>query len=92
MELMGSAGSRAESGIPAAWAAAMMAALLAACAAEDIVELGRDRDFDGGGPPPVVLLLLKLAGDSGLSFQRSPLLSCPLPLPLPFGCSRLSRW
>jgi hypothetical protein len=90
MELIGSAGSRAESGIPAAWAAAMMAALLAACAAEDIVELGRDRDFDGGGPPPVLLLLLKLAGDSGLSFQRSPLLSCPLPLP--FGCSRLSRW
>ncbi len=40
MELIGSAGSRAEMGIPAAWAAAMMAALLAAWAADDIVELG----------------------------------------------------
>ena len=40
MELIGSAGSSADSGIPAAWAAAMRAALLAAWAAEDIVELG----------------------------------------------------
>ena len=45
MELIGSAGSSADSGIPAAWAAAMRAALLAAWAAEDIVELGLDLDF-----------------------------------------------
>lgn len=47
-ELIGSEGSRAEMGIPAAWAAAMIAALLAAAAAEDIVDEGRDRDFLGG--------------------------------------------
>jgi len=68
MELIGSAGSRAEMGIPAAWAAAMMAALLAAWAADDIVELGLDRDFFGTGTP----LLLRFAGDS-FSVHRSPL-------------------
>jgi hypothetical protein len=83
MELMGSAGSKAEMGIPAACAAAMMAALLAACAAEDMVELGRDRDLGGGGAAE----LLRLAGDS-FSIHLSPLLSWPLP----FGCSLFSRW
>ena len=83
MELMGSAGSRAEMGIPAAWAAAIMAALLAAWAAEDIVELGRDLDLIGGGP-------FMLAGDPGPfpSIHLSPL-SCLFSFP--FECSRLSR-
>ena len=88
MELIGSAGSRAETGIPAAWAAAISAALLAAWATDDMVELGRDRDFAAGGPPP---LLLRLAGDS-FSVHRSrsmPLLSRPLPLEV---CSRFRRW
>lgn len=47
---MGSAGSNAEMFIPAAWAAAMMAALLAAAATEDSVDEGRERDFLGGIP------------------------------------------
>ncbi len=47
-ELIGSEGSSADNGIPAAWAAAMIAALLAAAAAEDIVDEGCKRDFLGG--------------------------------------------
>ena len=67
---MGSEGSRADRGIPAAWAAAINAALEAEAAAEALEdEEGLDRDL-GGGPPA-----LGVRGDPRALRSGRPLLS-----------------